>query len=101
MIRHIVWWTLKDRAEGASAAENARKMKEMLESLKDSVPSVNDMEVVVDFLPSTTEPVGVLLVTTHDGTLQLKEYAEDPEHARVVEFVRKVVATRKAIDYEV
>lgn len=101
MTKHIVWWTLKDQAEGASAAENARKMKTMLESLKDIVPSVKDMEVAVEFLPSTTESVGVLLVTTHDGQEQLKEYAEDPEHARVVEFVRKVVATRKSIDYEI
>ena len=31
MIKHIVMWTLKEQVEGASAEDNARTMKTMLE----------------------------------------------------------------------
>ena len=41
MVRHIVWWTLKPEAEGRTAAENAKLIKQRLEALRaDSVPQV-------------------------------------------------------------
>lgn len=33
MVRHIVWWTLKPEAEGRTAAENAKLIKQRLEAL--------------------------------------------------------------------
>jgi hypothetical protein len=32
MLRHIVMWKLKEHAEGADRAVNARRLKELLES---------------------------------------------------------------------
>ena len=37
MIKHIVMWKLKDFAEGGSKLENAKKIKDMLEALKDKI----------------------------------------------------------------
>ena len=34
MVRHIVWWTLKPEAEGRTAAENAKLIKQRLEALR-------------------------------------------------------------------
>ncbi len=101
MIKHLVWWTLKDEAEGNTAIENARIMKEKLERQKGLVPSLKNMEVSTHFLASTTEHVQILMQTTHEDIAGLKAYAEDPEHKSCVEFIRKVVATRKAIDFVV
>jgi hypothetical protein len=100
MIRHCVWWTLKEEAEGNKAEVNARLMKEKLESLH-GLPTLKDMEVAIHFLPTTTEAVQVLLFTTHDDAAGLRTYRTEPEHLEVVEFIKKVVSDRKCIDWEV
>ena len=38
MVRHIVWWTLKPEAEGRTAAENAKLIKQRLEALMGQIP---------------------------------------------------------------
>lgn len=99
MLKHIVWWTLKDEAEGASGAENGRRMLDMLRGLEGRIPTLLSIEVTMDFLGSSTEPCQILLQSSHDDADGLKAYAEHPEHMKCVEFIKKVVASRKAIDY--
>lgn len=101
MIKHIVWWTLKDEAEGATAAENASKMVEMLRALSGRIPALKSLDVSMELLASTTEPCQVILLSTHDDAEGLKAYAEHPEHMACVGFIKQVVATRKAIDFVV
>ena len=87
MVRHIVWWTLKPEAEGRTAAENAKLIKQRL-------------EVSYDFLPTCTMPVNVILMTTHDDAEGLKAYAEHPAHVAVgKELIKLVTESRQAIDY--
>lgn len=100
MIKHIVWWTLKPQAEGCTARENALKLKAMLDKLE-GLDCVDSLKTVVDVLPSSTEDVDILLVSTHVTAGDLKAYAAHHEHAEVADFVRKVVQTRKAIDFEI
>lgn len=100
MIRHVVWWTLKEHAEGATAAENAVKMKAILDPFA-KLPGVATFEVSVTFLPSCTEEATVILQSTHGDVAGFRAYMDDPEHKRFVEFARKVINTRKAIDYVV
>ena len=54
MVRHIVWWTLKPEAEGRTAAENAKLIKQRLEALIGQIPSLKSLEVSYDFLPTCT-----------------------------------------------
>jgi len=99
MIRHCVWWTLKDQAEDNSAAENAQLMKEGLESLR-GLPCLKELEVAVTFQPTTTEEVHIILLTTHDDLAGLRTFRTVPQHLQVVEFINKVVSSRKCIDWE-
>jgi len=100
MIRHCVWWTLKDQAEGNSAEENAQLMKEGIESLR-GIPGLSELEVSVSFLPTTTEEVQIILFTTHDDIAALRVFRTEPQHLHVVEFISKVTSSRKCIDWEV
>jgi hypothetical protein len=100
MIRHCVWWTLQDQAAGNSAAENAQAMQEKLESLR-GLSGLKDMEVAVNFLPTTTEEVQIILFTSHDDVVGLRTFRTEPAHLEVVEFISKVVSSRKCIDWEV
>ena len=45
MVTHIVFWALKDEAEGHSKRENAEHIKEMLEALVGVVPGLIEAKV--------------------------------------------------------
>ena len=97
MVRHIVWWTLKPEAEGRTAAENAKLIKQRLEALMGQIPSLKSLEVSYDFLPTCTMPVNVILMTTHDDAEGLKAYAEHPAHVAVgKELIKLVTESRQA-----
>ena len=96
MVRHIVWWTLKPEAEGRTAAENAKLIKQRLEALMGQIPSLKSLEVSYDLLPTCT----MILMTTHDDAEGLKAYAEHPAHVAVgKELIKLVTESRQAIDY--
>ena len=100
MIKHIVMWTLKPEAEGATAAENGRKMKEMLETLPGKIEGLLDLHVSVDVFESTPQ-CDVILYASYPTKEDLSTYATHPEHLKCVEFVKKVVASRSVVDYEI
>ncbi|WP_272700582.1 Dabb family protein [Desulfovibrio sp. Fe33] len=98
MVRHIVMWTLKDEAEGHSAAENGAKMKEILEALRGRIEGLRHIEVSVDIVAADPE-CHVILCSEHDDVDALNHYQGHPEHQACVAFVKKVASGRKAVDY--
>ncbi|MDO9631311.1 MAG: Dabb family protein [Humidesulfovibrio sp.] len=100
MIKHIVMWTLKDEAEGAGKAANAKKMKELLSGLRTLIPVLRELEVGIDVF-AATPACDVVLYTAFDTRADLDAYQVHPEHLRVVAFVKQVVASRSVVDYEV
>lgn len=101
MIKHIVWWTLKDEAEGASAAENALKIKELGDTLIHKIDALKSLEISVKIQNTTTVPAAVILQSSHDSMEKLSEYANHPEHLVLVDLIKKVSSSRNAIDYEI
>lgn len=100
MIKHIVLWKLKDFAEEASRQENAIKMKQMLEALNGTIPGLLRLEVGIDF--SATDASGdVVLYSEFPDRAALDAYQHHPEHQKCVAFVKKIVAERRLVDYEV
>jgi hypothetical protein len=99
MIRHIVGWTLKEQAEGASRADNAKKMKSLLESLNGKIPGMHLLEVGIDF--SRTEvSFDVVLYSEFASREALDAYQNHPDHVVVKDFIAKVRADRRLADYE-
>lgn len=99
MIRHIVWWTLKEKAEGRTAEENAWRLEELSVMLR-GMSSVRTLEVSSKIEPGTTVPAQFVLVSTHDDRDALKSYAADPVHLEFAAIVKAVAQERNAIDYE-
>ncbi|WP_285906427.1 Dabb family protein [Pseudodesulfovibrio pelocollis] len=100
MIRHIVMWTLKEEAEGNPAAANAAAMKKMLEGLAGRIEGLRHIEVSHTIVGADPE-CHVVLCSEHDDVDALNHYQGHPEHQACVAFVRKVAASRSAVDYEV
>lgn len=99
MLKHIVMWRLKDEAEGATKAENAQKMKEMLEALPAKVPGVITLEVGIDVVQAETSS-DVCLYSEFNNLAEMDAYQAHPEHQKCVAFIKQVVTERRAVDYD-
>lgn len=100
MVRHIVMWTLKEEAEGKTATENAAKMKEILEALNGRIDGLQQLDVSFDIVDADPE-CHIVLCSDHDDAAALDHYQSHPEHQACVAFVKKVAASRKALDYQI
>jgi len=100
MIKHIVMWKLKDEAEGGTAAQNAAKMKAMLEPLKNKIEVLKEIEVGIDILAASPE-CSVILYSAVATEADLEAYQIHPEHQACLTFIKKVVAERRVVDYKI
>ena len=100
MLRHIVMWTLKDHAEGATRAENIVKLKAKLESCRSIVTGQGHFEVGVaqEGYEATCD---VVLVSDFDNKEALDAYQIHPKHLAIKPFVAAVRESRQSIDYDV
>lgn len=100
MIKHIVFWKLKDEANGLSKHQNAQAIKQKLEALKGQIEGLIDIEVGFDFLQSS-ESADVVLYSTFTDKAALAFYQQHPLHKAVMPFIGEARSERRVVDYEV
>ncbi|MDA7817689.1 Dabb family protein [Sulfurimonas sp.] len=94
MIVHIVMFRFKDENKDANIVEVTARLNALLEL----IPSLNSMEVGIDFSKSE-RAFDMSIYTTFDSKEALGEYAVHPEHIKVVEIIREVTSESKVVDY--
>ena len=94
MVVHIVMFKFKE----AHKTANIEQAKEMLENLMGTVPTLQSMEVGVNFADEE-RAMDLSIVTTFSDKEGLQEYAVHPEHLKVVAFIKSVVEYSKVVDY--
>lgn len=100
MVKHIVFWKLKDEANGNDKAANAQLIKEKLEDLNGKIEGLVKVEVGINFLNSPAN-YDVALYSEVASKEALDFYQNHPLHQAVLPFVREVVSGRIAVDYEI
>jgi hypothetical protein len=98
MVKHVVMWKLKERAEGEGREANALKIKEALAELFKKVPGVRSWDVGIDF-GRTDASFDVVLVSEFDNEAALAAYQKHPEHVKVAEFIGRLRDVRAIVDY--
>lgn len=99
MLRHVVTWKLSsaDAAErSAQAAEVARR----LNALGGVVPQLRSISAGANAVYPDVN-WDVTLVADFDSVEDLEAYAVHPAHEEVAVYIRSVVASRVAVDFEV
>ena len=92
MVRHIVMWTLRDRAD-------APKLKARLEALNGRIPGLIRLQVGEDFLHSP-QSADLVLIADLENRAALKVYQQHPEHQAVVPQVAEATTSRTVADFE-
>ena len=99
MIKHIVFWKLKEFAEGADRASNMHKVKDKLMAISNVVPGIVDFEV--GLAESGLEAShDVALYSSFESEAALQAYAVHPDHEAVKAFIKSVVENRVVMDYK-
>ncbi|HZX29196.1 MAG TPA: Dabb family protein [Telluria sp.] len=98
MLKHIVMWKLKESAEGADKATNARLMKEKLDACAGIVPGILKFEVMLA-QPGLEATYDVVLYSEFADQEALAAYASHPVHKAVIPFIGAVRDARQCMDY--
>jgi hypothetical protein len=99
MIKHLVFWKLKEKALGNDKQTNAALIKEKLEALNGRMPGMIKLEVGVDFVQGAAS-ADVALYSEFESKEALDSYQIHPEHKLIQAFVAEVRTDRMAVDYE-
>lgn len=100
MIKHIVFWKLKEEANGMTRQENAMAIKQKLEDLNGKIEGCIRLEVGFDFLHSA-ESADVVLYSEFESREALDFYANHPLHKAIMPFIAEARSERRVIDIEV
>ncbi|HEY1058720.1 MAG TPA: Dabb family protein [Limnobacter sp.] len=100
MIKHIVFWQLKDEALGNTKAQNMQLVKEKLMTCAQVVPGILEFEVALggQGLECTYD---VALYSVFENKAALDAYAVHPTHEAIKAFIGEVRSARQCMDYEV
>ena len=94
MIVHIVMFRFKEENRDTNVEEAVSRLNALVEL----IPTLNSMEVGVDF-SRTERAFDMSLYSTFDSKEDLQAYAVHPEHLKVVEFIKAVTLESKVVDY--
>lgn len=99
MIKHIVFWRLKDAAHGNDKASNALAIKQKMEALQGQIPGLLKIEVGIDFA-ATPNSSDIVLYSEFASREALDTYQNHPLHKAIVPFVAEAQNERRMVDYE-
>ncbi len=100
MIKHIVFFNLKDQAEGASKEENAQKINEVLSALPVKINEIKLYEFGINFADSPSA-MDYCLISGFDSAEDLNNYRKHPAHVEALEFIKKVISESLVVDFEI
>ena len=60
MITHIVMWNFQEQLSEAEKKEAGQVMKERLEALKDRIPGVVSLKVIINELPGSDKDIALI-----------------------------------------
>ena len=98
MIKHLVFWNLKEEAMGRTKAQNAAVIKERLEALCGQIDGLLKAEVGVNFNPKGWD---LCLYSEFASREALEVYQNHPLHLAVRRIVTEARTDRAVCDYEV
>lgn len=99
MVRHIVLWRLNEQAQGATKAENAIKIKALIESLNGKCAGL--IAIRVASCAPGEAAADLALVADFVSWEALEAYQRHPEHEAMKPFIMAARETRQVADFEI
>lgn len=97
MVTHIVMWNFQEHLTEDERKKAGQIMKERLEALKDVIPGVISLKVIINELPGSDKDIA--LIGEYETLDALNSYAVHPAHLEVVSYVKTVACGRTCLDF--
>ena len=98
MIKHVVFFKMKDEALGNSGTINARLLSVRFQDLCGKIESLKSLETGINL---NEEKFDLCLSCEFDDLAGLEEYIRHPAHQDVRDYVFQVIDHREVMDYSV
>ncbi len=95
MVKHIVFFKLQD-----NSLKNKELVKEKIMSMKGKIEELKYIEVGINF-SLEERAYDLALVSEFETKEDLKSYAINPLHVKIIEFLKDLGITTKVVDYEI
>lgn len=91
MVKHVVIWKLKDKADG-------QKLKNAIEYIAGKIPGLLSIEAGID--ENCSDAAGdLILISTHSDKAALDAYQIHPVHVELKNLIVSCVSDRIVVDY--
>lgn len=97
MVKHIVFWKIKEDLDAEGVFE---EMKVRVEAMNGEIPGLIKVELGKDFNRSEVA-FDVALYSEIEDQDALNVYQDHPMHLHVKEFIGAVTSARGVVDYEI
>lgn len=97
MVTHIVMWNFQEQLTAEEKQEAGKVMKERLEALKDVIPGVLSLKVIINELPGSDKDIA--LIGEYESLEALNNYAVHPAHVEAGSYIKTVTCNRTCLDY--
>lgn len=97
MIKHIVMWRLKEELD---KEETSKKIKKILEGLKEKINEIVEIEVGINY-NSSEIACDIVLYSIFKTKEDLQSYISNPHHIEAGRYVKSVVKEKIVVDYEI
>jgi len=102
MIKHIVMIALPNAFDQQKRTQKAREIKALLDQLPKIVSEIKFYEVGINIKPANSPNFhDLILLSTFNNMLDLKNYIINPEHVKVVELIKNEGCTFTSVDFEI
>ena len=100
MYKHVVFWKIKDPANGNLKSEIIEEVKRQLDILPAFIPEIKSFETAVNIGSYGASFYDVCLIATFDNKDTFWNYTKYPEHDAVVAFIQSVQEAEQIVDFE-
>ena len=97
MIHHYVFWNFLENMGDDQKKEAGQIIKKSLETLKESIPGILELHVVINEKESSNRDIALLSVFENEEALAF--YQEHPEHKKAAVYLKQVTFNRVCFDY--
>ena len=101
MIRHIVMFKLTDEFDGKSAYENALIARDKALKLKEFIPEILKLDVVVNSKEAPQSNFDIALICDFESIKTLDIYQVHPKHKEFGKYITELREDRACIDFEI
>jgi hypothetical protein len=100
MIKHIVFWKLKEGITGSERDDVLKRIKDGFEAMQGKIPGLLTIELGITFSEGA-ESADFCLYSEFDSRASLEGYNIHPLHQAMVSIVREVRVERRVADYTI